>query len=614
MSEANLLTEWARLLIGSLMAAGVRDVVVSPGSRSTPLVYALHNQPELRCWDVIDERAAAFFALGQARVTGRASLLVCTSGTAAAHYLPAVIEAGVAHLPLLILTADRPFELQHCGAAQTIDQVKLFGGHARHFFELGMPDRCGLSLRALRRTAAQAVLTTTWPTPGAVHLNARARKPLEPQAVHTQEEAALRAQVDALLQAPLVRAYPPRAVPDPIGIAAVAKLCRSVERGLIVCGPAPLAHGELRAELAALSHATGFPLLCDATSQARFGLPAEVPRCDAFDALLRCAGGLLGEDIQLLVQVGTPSIASGSEQLLIARPDLPRVVLSAHAFSDPVSTAQALIFGEIGMTVRALVTAIADEPRPVSAGPRAATHSWATAVQRLDDLAWKVLDDLLAAPSSAGFSEAAAVRATITELVPGSVLMLGNSLPIREVDALCPGTRAQVDVLSQRGASGIDGLIAGAAGAATELDRPLTLLIGDISALHDLSALPLLLRARVPVTVVVLQNHGGRIFEQLPLARTPEAHADPPLLAHFTTPHALNLEPAARLYGLSYAAVRDEAALRIALRQAQSPASPSEPQATLIEAIVPPSSAADHQRAYFAALTVALTRYREPAR
>ena len=115
MSEANLLTEWARLLIGSLMAAGVRDVVVSPGSRSTPLVYALHNQPELRCWDVIDERAAAFFALGQARVTGRASLLVCTSGTAAAHYLPAVIEAGVAHLPLLI--PDRPTDRSSCSTA-----------------------------------------------------------------------------------------------------------------------------------------------------------------------------------------------------------------------------------------------------------------------------------------------------------------------------------------------------------------------------------------------------------------------------------------------------------------------------------------------------------------
>ena len=280
-----------------------------------------------------------------------------------------------------------------------------------------------------------------------------------------------------------------------------------------------------------------------------------------------------------------------------------------------MSTAQALIFGDIGMTVRALVTAIADEPRPVSADPRAATHSWATAVQRLDDLAWKVLDDLLAAPPSAGFSEAAAVRATITELVPGSVLMLGNSLPIREVDALCPGALAQVDVLSQRGASGIDGLIAGAAGAATELDRPLTLLIGDISALHDLSALPLLLRARVPVTVVVLQNHGGRIFEQAPPGAHPRGARRPAAARPL-------YDPACPEPGAGSAAVRAFLCRSTRRSSAAYSAPPSAvarfsqrtPGHALIEAIVPPSSAADHQRAYFAALTTALTRYREPAR
>lgn len=641
MSEANLLAEWARLLLGSLAAAGVREVVVSPGARSTPFVCAAHAEPQLRCWDVIDERAAAFFALGQARVTGRPSLLICTSGTAGAHYLPAVIEAGAAHLPLLVLTADRPFELQDCGAAQTIDQVKLLGGHARHFFELGMPDGSDLCLRALRRLAAQAVLTTSWPTPGAVHINARARKPLEPQSVHTADEVALRAHVDGLLQAPLVRAYAPRAVPAPAGVAAAAQLCRSARRGLIVCGPAPLQQGELRGELAALAQATGFPLLCEASSQLRFGLPAAAPRCDAFDALLRCPGGLLAEDVELVVQVGMPPISSGIEQLLLQRPNLARIVLSEHTFGDPASTAQALLFGEVALTVSALLAALAAEPSV--AATESPPGAWAARVQQLDELAWRVLDEQLAAvsaapqrpdnfaeaaaarspvaklseaaaarPPVAKLSEAAAVRATVAALPPDSVLMLGNSLPIREVDALCPAGRAPIAVLSQRGASGIDGLIAGAAGSATVLDRPLVLLLGDISALHDLSALPLLLRARGPVVVVVLQNHGGRIFEQLPLARTPSAATDPALLAHFTTPHGLHLLPAAQLYGLAYAAVTDEPALRQALHQALAPA-PAGPRAMLIEAMVPASSAADHQRSYFAALTAALTAYRERA-
>lgn len=615
MSAANLLTEWARLLVGSLAAAGVRDVVLSPGSRSTPFVCAVHAEPRLRCWEVIDERAAGFFALGQARASGRPSLLLCTSGTAGAHYLPAVIEAGAAHLPLIILTADRPFELQDCSAPQTIDQMKLFAGQARRYIELGMPEGSALALRAVRRTAAQAVLTATWPTPGAVHINARARKPLEPPVLHTEEEAALRAQVDALLAAPPIGCYPPRAVPDAEGVAAAARMCRRARRGLILCGPAPATHAALRGELAALATATGFPLLGDATSQARFGLDPSAPRCDAFDALLRCPGGLGAEELELVIQVGTPSIASGVEQLLLSRPELPRIVLSAQGFPDPESTAQLLLLGEVGLTVRALVAALAGAPSAAadssSAAPREQTQSFAARVQELDALAWQVLEEKLAQQSEV-LTEAAAVRATLAELPPDSVLMLGNSLPIRQVDALCRSGPRPLTVLSQRGTSGIEGMFAGAAGAATVLARPLVLLLGDISALHDLTSLGLLPRAAGPVVAVVLQNHGGRIFEQLPLARTPAARADPALLARFTTPHSLNLEPAARLYGLAYAAVRDEDALRLALRQALAhvPA-PDRPAATLIEAMVPASSAVELQQAYFAALTTALTAYRE---
>src|SRR5688572_16653763 len=138
--HVNLLTDWATLLLGSFADAGITDVVISPGSRSTPFVIAAARHPRLRCHDSMDERAAAFFALGQARVTGRPSLLICTSGTAAAHYLPAAIEAGLSFTPLVMLTADRPVELQQVGASQTIDQTKMFADHARGFLELGTPD------------------------------------------------------------------------------------------------------------------------------------------------------------------------------------------------------------------------------------------------------------------------------------------------------------------------------------------------------------------------------------------------------------------------------------------------------------------------------------------
>ncbi|MCA9529617.1 MAG: 2-succinyl-5-enolpyruvyl-6-hydroxy-3-cyclohexene-1-carboxylate synthase, partial [Myxococcales bacterium] len=186
--SASVQAEWARVLLGALRRAGVRDVVISPGSRSTPFVLAADAEPGLRCHDVIDEREAGFFALGQARVTGVPSLLLCTSGTAAAHYYPAVIEASSAQVPLLVLSADRPPELHGSGANQTIDQTRLFGVHVRRFIELGAapapgyPDLDARAFAALCRSAAQAVAAAKGPPAGAVHLNAPARKPLEPPA------------------------------------------------------------------------------------------------------------------------------------------------------------------------------------------------------------------------------------------------------------------------------------------------------------------------------------------------------------------------------------------------------------------------------------------------
>ncbi|HVS14510.1 MAG TPA: 2-succinyl-5-enolpyruvyl-6-hydroxy-3-cyclohexene-1-carboxylic-acid synthase, partial [Thermoanaerobaculia bacterium] len=176
----NLSTEWGRLLLAGLAAAGVRDVVVSPGSRSTPFVLAAIADPRLRCVELVDERSAAFFALGQARITGRPSVFVCTSGTAGAHALPAVVEASAARVPLVVLTADRPFERRDCGAPQTIDQTRLFGAHARWFVELGLPDEDPRALRSLQRRALQAVARAMAPVPGPVHLNAPVRRPLEP--------------------------------------------------------------------------------------------------------------------------------------------------------------------------------------------------------------------------------------------------------------------------------------------------------------------------------------------------------------------------------------------------------------------------------------------------
>lgn len=592
MTPRNLLGEWAGLLIESLADAGIRDVVVSPGSRSTPFVLAAASCPRLRCHDAIDERAAAFFALGQARVTGRPSLLLCTSGTAGAHYLPALLEASYSHVPVLSLTADRPHELQGCAAPQTIDQARLLGEAVRRAFDLGPPEPSEDALVALRRVAAQAVLATRHPLPGPVHMNARARKPLEPLAPRTDEELALAARAREVAKRPIPRPHPPRLSPSEEAVAELAEAFAGggARRGLIACGPAPLLSAEDRRALLALAAATGFPLLPEAASQLRFTRRgSEVRCCDAFDLLLRDPALRAEIAPDLILQIGAPPTSSSFDAFLRAEASKTRrFVLAAHGWNDPQSRADALVLAPPGETARRLLDALgAQRPGP---GP-GIDPGFQRLLGQAEAGAWRAVAALLDEEPD---GELAVVRAAVAALPRGALLALGNSLPIREVDAVCPGALCEVDVLSQRGVSGIDGLVSGAAGAASRAGRPVALLCGDVSFLHDLSGLSGLHLAQgaassgSPLAIVVINNGGGRIFETLPVA----AAADPSALRRFTTPHEADLSGAARIFGLPFARVHGAAALRAELSRALADGQ----GATLIEAVVEAGSAARGQR------------------
>ncbi len=573
----NLLAVWAELLLDALAAAGVTDVVISPGSRSTPFVLAAAAHPGLRLHDAIDERAAGFFALGQARVSGRPSLLLCTSGTAGAHYLPAVIEARHAGVPVLVLTADRPVELHGCGANQTVDQRGFYAGYTRASLDLGVPDASAAALRALRRTAAQAVLATRWPAPGAVHLNAPARKPLEPRAASTPEGHALATLAARLRATPLTIATPPVLAPDPAAIDAIARLCLRARRGIIVAGPAPATQADARAALAALAAATGFAVAAETTSQLR-GVGTR--RCEAFDWLLRSPRFRSEHAPDLILQLGAAPTSGGLEQLLAERPGTARVVISAHEWPDPTSDAAHLLVADVASAAAALAGAVTGLRGAAAPEPSAYAQTLAAA----DALVWRLIDGDLAA-TAATLEEGAVCRLTVAALPDGGWLAVGNSLPVRHVDGFCPGRSLppELRVLSQRGASGIDGLIAGAAGAASVTEHPVTLLLGDVSFLHDVGGLALARHLRTPLVIVVINNAGGRIFEQLPLARAGQAAA----IAHFTTPHDLDLSHAAELYGLRFLRAHTREALAAALAYAHG-----HPGATVVEAVVPPSAAA----------------------
>jgi 2-succinyl-5-enolpyruvyl-6-hydroxy-3-cyclohexene-1-carboxylate synthase len=567
------LTAWARLLVESLAAAGVRDVVVSPGSRNTPFVWAALESSRLCCHTIIDERSAGFLALGQARISGAPSLLICTSGSAGANYLPAVVEAAASGTPLLVLTADRPFELMDCSAPQTIDQTRLFGAHARRFVELGMPDADPDALSALQRQAAAAVLASRYPDPGPVHLNARARKPLEPG-----RDAALDARVDALLEHGPTRAGRPRQLAGQPALDGLAEACAGARSGLLVCGPQSPAAAIPQETIARLARATGFAVFAEATSQQRFSLAPQpgVALLDAGPWLLE--PGRRAPD--LVLQIGAPPTAAAWDRFLAAHPRLARHVIAERGWPDPRSSATGLLLGDPASNLEALASALETRARQPGDSP------WVRSMLKNNQQIWSIVEEELGAPDGR-LCEPGAVRMLVEALPQRSVLVVGNSLPVRELDLYCRARSGGPVVCSQRGANGIDGLISGAAGAALSAGVPTTLLLGDVSFLHDIGGLYAARSVPVPFTIAVLDNGGGRIFEQLPFADLPGV--DGARLQPWLTPHGFDLSHAAALYGLDFARATTPAELRRVL--ASAPAAPR-----VVDIVVPPHSARDTQR------------------
>lgn len=576
MSRSNLHLAWARLFLRSAAAAGVTDVVLSPGSRSTPLTIAAAETSELRAHVIVDERSAAFFALGQARVTGRPSLLICTSGTAGAHWLPALIEAAQSFVPLIAVTADRPWELQDSAAPQTIDQLKLFGDHVRHYAELGLPDPSPGALRAVPRIAAQAVARSLGPVPGPVHVNARFRKPLEPVEVGGPE--AFQPLVDTLMARGPTRVVAPQARADEAAIVEIADLAARAERGLLVCGPAPLASAEGRAAILDLARATGFPLLAEGPSQLRFGGDRRgVTALSAFDALLRDRSLRSRLAPELVIELGAPPTSAGYAQLLAEHPALPRFVIAPHGWNDPASSAAALVVADPAEAAARIALRV----RGARASSRPTVSAWARALSDADQRAVELATQALAGEA---LSEGSIAREVVASCPEGAILAIGNSTPVRDLDAYCPAGERSLQIVHQRGASGIDGLVSGAAGARSVSSGKVALLLGDLSLLHDLTGLALLRRVRGPFVVVVVQNGGGRIFDHLPIAASWEPA---PFERYFATPEPVRFDHAAATFGVAYARAETRAELALALTTAWNAEGP-----TLIEAFAPPREGA----------------------
>ncbi|RKH74609.1 2-succinyl-5-enolpyruvyl-6-hydroxy-3-cyclohexene-1-carboxylic-acid synthase [Corallococcus aberystwythensis] len=546
--DANLNVLWSRALLEELVRGGVRHAVVCPGSRSSALALACAHTPGLRVWSVIDERSAGFFALGMAKQSRQPVVLVATSGSAGAHFYPAVIEAAMAQVPLIILTADRPLELQGWGAPQTVPQARFYGDFARMFADVGMPEANSATLAHLRATAARAVSTACRAPRGAVQLNVPFREPLAPIPQDFGAEKLSVLAREGRTDAPITRIAQPSRAPDAEALAAVRARIAATERGVILCGPRDEDDGFAEA-ISALSLATGYPVLAEATSQARYGGgPLTV---SLYDALLRHEPFTRSHTPELVLRFGGGLTPKSPQQWLDASGADITVFSDEGALYDPMHRATRVVEGSAVLACRALTEGL-------SRGP----GRWAQDFVNAERMARNALETALGEQSGL-LTEPRLAREVVAALPANALFFVSSSMPIRAVDAFAHGGGVPLRVLANRGANGIDGIVSSAAGMAAAAGRPAVLLSGDLALLHDVGGLITAARARVPLTVVVVNNDGGGIFAFLPLAQVAKPDEFETL---FGTPHGVDLSHAAALAGARFERPTTPAALRAAVR------------------------------------------------
>jgi 2-succinyl-5-enolpyruvyl-6-hydroxy-3-cyclohexene-1-carboxylate synthase len=534
MTAPNRNTLWARALVDELAATGVDAACVCPGSRSTPLTVALAEHDDIRVFSHLDERSAAFFALGRAKRTGRPTPVVSTSGTATANFHPAVMEANQARVPLLVLTADRPPELRGSGANQTVDQQDLYGDAVRHYRDLPEPEADDRKLRSLRTAVCRAVGETTGANPGPVHLNVPFRKPLEPVEVpgdvpdDFDREHPLAA---TGRDGPFVDVQQGRRAPDSATLSDLAATAENADRGVIVAGPDD--QFGLDAGVAAdLANATGFPILADPLSGLRFGPhAADAPVLGGYD-------GFLASDVptpEFVLRFGASPTSKPLRHYLRDADARQVVVDPAGGWREAEFTASDLVVADPTEAARELVGRV-DSGR----------SAWTDRLTELESRYWAVVDDF----SPEALLEGEVVGTAARAAPDPATVFVSNSMPVRDLDRFARPREADVTALGNRGASGVDGITSTALGAGSATDDPLVLVTGDVAYYHDTNGLLALERCDVDATIVLLNNDGGGIFHMLPIEEF-----DPPFTGQFKTPHGLDFEPTGDLYDLEFARV-----------------------------------------------------------
>ena len=534
MDETNRNTALASAFVEELARCGLRHAVLSPGSRSTPLALALWRQPEVETTVIVDERSATFFALGAAQASGTPVAILCTSGTAAANFHPAVCEADHSAVPLLVLTADRPPELRGIGAGQAIDQLKLYGSSVRWFCEVGTHEADDDGLLHYRSTACRAFATARGESrPGPVHLNFPFREPLAPLDQDSAVSATDPLALNGRGARPLTAVTPIDMEPSQFLLDEVAKHIAEADIGVIVAGRQ--LDPELREPVAHLARVAGFPILAEPTSQLRCGPHDRSYVVTAYDLLLRDDGFRKTASPDLILRFGEMPTSKPLRSWLAESGADQIVVDPLGGWNEPSRRAAALLRADPTELASGWAARLGED-RPAPAmwleAERAAREAIATELSRADTL-----------------TEPALQLALGSAYRDGELVYTASSMPIRDQEAFLPSAETDTTFLCNRGTNGIDGLISSGIGAAHVTSKPTTILTGDLGLLHDIGGLAALRDVTTPVRIVVIDNDGGGIFHFLPQQKALDGEEFEALLG---TPRGVDVAKAATLFDLPH--------------------------------------------------------------
>ncbi|WP_108672234.1 2-succinyl-5-enolpyruvyl-6-hydroxy-3-cyclohexene-1-carboxylic-acid synthase [Peribacillus acanthi] len=526
MDYREALTAYASAFIDELTKVNVKHAVVSPGSRSTPLALLLAKHTGIKVHINVDERSAGFFALGLAKALKEPVALLCTSGTAAANYYPAVIEASYSRVPLIVLTADRPHELREVGAPQAIDQIHLYGKHVKWFAEMAIPEKNEEVVRYARTVGARAVATAKQTPAGPVHLNFPLREPLVPY----MEDPEL-FKYGTRWNDRVVAVSNGKKQLEEMQYNQIALLLQNKQKGLIVCG---YIDEDFTDEICALSNKLGYPILADPLSQLRSGSHDKTNILDTYDTFLRFSN--ITEDLKpdVIVRFGAMPISKSLTQFLKKQSNAQHIVVDGGSgWREPTGVATEVIYCDEALFCKGVLEKI----------ERFNEHEW---LHKWIDINGMTKSGLNFIRDDDSFNEGKLVSVMQDFMPEDSTLFVGNSMPIRDVDTFFHNQEKMINIYANRGANGIDGLVSTALGISS-VKKDAVLLLGDLSFFHDMNGLLSAKMNGQDLIIVIVNNDGGGIFSFLPQSSEKEYFEQ-----LFGTPHGLDFSHAIEMYGGKY--------------------------------------------------------------